>query len=49
MWDRPYSRVMSWVRLKSQFAIIRAVDLRLRGRRRRLFGLSVADGLGPVV
>ena len=48
-WDRPYSRVMSWVRLKSQFAIIRAVDLRLRGRRRRLFGLSVADGLGPVV
>ena len=47
-WDRPYSRVMSWVRLKSQFAIIRAVDLRLRGRRRRLFGLSVADGLGPV-
>ena len=47
--DRPHSQVMSWVRLKSQFAIIRAVDLRLRGRRRRLFGLSVADGLGPVV
>ena len=44
---RPYSRVMSWVRLKSQFAIIRAVDLRLRGRRRRLFGLSAADRLGP--
>ena len=28
-WDRPYSRVMSWVRMKSQFAIIHAVDLRL--------------------
>ena len=48
-WDRPYSQVMSWVRLKSQFAIIRAVDLRLRGRRRRLIGHSVADGLGPMV
>ena len=45
-WDRPYSREMSWVLLKSQFAIIRAVDLRLRGRRHCLFGLSVADGLG---
>ena len=48
-WDRPYSRVMFWVRLKSQFAIIRAVDLRQRGICRRLIGLSVADGLGPVV
>ena len=28
-WERPYSRAMSWVRLKSPFVIIHAVDLRL--------------------
>ena len=32
-----------------QLLSVRTIDLRLRGRRRRLFGLSVADGLGPVV
>ena len=48
-WDRPYSKIMAWVRVKTQFAIIRAVDLRLRGRRRRLSGLTWHEGLGPVV
>ena len=46
-WDRPYSRVLG-----SHEIAVRdhpCVDLRLRGRCRRLFGLSVADGLGPVV
>ena len=43
-WERPYSRGMSWVRLKSPFVIIHAVDLRLRGRHRRsVFGFSAAS------
>ncbi len=48
-WERPYSAVMAWVRVRTQFAIIRAVDLRIRGRRRRLTGLSFDEGLGPIV
>ncbi len=46
-WDRPYSSVMAWVRVRTQFAIIRAVDLRLRGSRRRFFGLTIDEGIGP--
>ena len=43
-WERPYSRGLSWVRLKSPFVIIHAVDLRLRGRHRRsVFGFSAAS------
>ena len=30
-WNKTYSEVMGWVRVKLQFAIIKAVDLRLRG------------------
>ena len=32
-WDKPYSVVRGWVKTKTQFAIIRSVDLRLRGTR----------------
>ena len=43
-WERPYSRGMSWVRLKSPFVIIHAVALRLRGRHRRsVFSFSAAS------
>ena len=45
-WDRSYSVVMAWVRVQTQFAIFRAVDLRLRGTRRRLVGLTMQDGAG---
>ena len=48
-WERPLSTIMAWVRVKTQFSIIRAVDLRLRGRRQRMSGLCAAEGLGPVV
>ena len=37
---------MAWVRVQTQFAVIRAVDLRLRGTRRRLVGLTMQDGAG---
>ena len=45
-WDKSYSVVVAWVRVQTQFAIIRAVDLRLRGTRRRLVGLTLQDGAG---
>ena len=43
-WQRPYSVVMNWVKLRMQFAVFRAVDLRLRGTRRRILGLGWQDG-----
>ena len=43
-WDKPYSVVRGWVKTKTQFAIIRSVDLRLRGTRRKIFGLGLEDG-----
>ena len=46
-WERPFSTVMAWVRVKTQFSIIRAVDLRLRGRRQRLSGMRVDECIAP--
>lgn len=43
-WQRPYAMVMAWVKARTQFAIIRAVDLRLRGSRSRCLGLRLQDG-----
>ena len=43
-WHRPYSVLMNWVKLRMQFAVFRAVDLRLRGTRRRVLGLGLQDG-----
>lgn len=43
-WQRPYSVVMAWVRARTQFSIIRAVDLRLRGSRRRIVSFHLQDG-----
>ena len=34
---------MGWVRVRTQFAIIRAVDLRLRGTWRHFWGLGLQD------
>ena len=43
-WQRPYATTMAWVKAKTQFAIIRAVDLRLRGSRSRCSGFRLQDG-----
>ena len=43
---KPYSVVMSWVCVRTQFAIIRAVDLRLRGSCHKLYDLSLEEGCG---
>jgi len=37
---------MGWVRVKLQFAIIKAVDLRLRGSRKVFKRLGLEDGAG---
>ena len=43
-WQKPFSAVTAWVRIHMQFAIFRSVDLRLRGTRRRIWGLGLKDG-----
>jgi len=45
-WNKTYSEVMGWVRVKLQFAIIKAVDLRLRGSRKVFKRLGLEDGAG---
>ena len=49
-WHKPYGVVMCWERVQPQFALIRAVNLRLRGTRKvfRLFGLMDGSGMGLV-
>lgn len=43
-WKKPYSQLMGWVKTRTQFALIRAVDLRLRGTRRKILSLGLQDG-----
>ena len=43
-WQKPYSVIMSWVRIRTQFTIIRSIDPQLRGTRRRICGLGLQDG-----
>ena len=43
-WQKPFSAVMAWVRIHTQFAIFWSVDLRLRGTHRRIWGLGLQDG-----
>ena len=43
-WGKSYEEVC-WVRIRMQFALIRAVDLRLRGSRMRFQG-AFSDGAG---
>ena len=49
-WQEPFSQVMAWVRICTQFTIFLAVDMRLRGTRRRVWSLGLQDsaaiGLG---
>ena len=45
-WHKPYGVVMCWVRVRLQFALIRDVDLRLRGSSKSFHGLGVMDGAG---
>ena len=43
-WGKSYDEGMCLVRIRLQFALIRAVDLRLRGFRMRFHGAGFSDG-----
>jgi len=45
-WNKAFSVVMGWVKVRIQFAIIKAVDLRVRGSRKKFYGLGLEDGAG---
>ena len=45
-WQEAYSKVMNWVRVRIQFALIRAIDLRLRGNRKKNHSFGFEDGAG---
>ena len=45
-WRKPYSHTFGWVKVRVQFALIRAIDLRLHGSRKRIRGLGLMDGAG---
>ncbi len=47
-WHKPYSNVLGWVRVKTQFSIIRAVSLRLRGTRKLISSSGIEDGAGVI-
>ena len=43
-WERPYARVMGWVRCRMSFAILRATNLCVRGTRTKWRSLGIEDG-----
>lgn len=45
-WKKAYSQVVGWIKTKIQFAIIRAVSLRLRGSRYHPRSYGIEDGAG---
>ena len=45
-WKSSFSYVLGWVKVRIQFALIKATDLRLRGTRKRISGLGLDDGAG---
>ena len=45
-WQKPLSTVSNWVRVRVQFALIKAVDLRTRGSRKKCRSSGFEDGEG---
>jgi len=45
-WQKPYSVVLNWVKVRLQFALIRAVDLRIRCTRKKIHAMGFEDGAG---
>ena len=48
-WQKPLSTASNWVRVRLQFALIKAVDLRTRGSRKKWRSLGFKDGEGIAV
>ena len=45
-WDKPYSKIASWIRTRLSFAIFRATNLCIRGTRAKWNSLRFEDGAG---
>uniref|UniRef100_A0A8D9BI48 Uncharacterized protein n=1 Tax=Cacopsylla melanoneura TaxID=428564 RepID=A0A8D9BI48_9HEMI len=45
-WNRTYSQVLGWLRIKTQISIIRSIGMRLRGMRKKVRGVGCEDGAG---
>ena len=45
-WDKSYSTIFHWIRMRIAFALLRATDLCIRGSRTRLKGLNMENGAG---
>ena len=48
-WHKPVSTVSNWVRVRVQFTLIKAVDLRTRGARKRWRSSGFEDSEGIAV
>ena len=48
-WQKPLSTVSNWVRVRVQFALIKAVDLQTRGSRKKWRSSGFEDGEGIAV
>ena len=48
-WQKPLSTISNWVRVRVQFALIKAVDLRTRGSRKKWRSSGFEDGKGIAV
>ena len=45
-WQKPLSTISNWVRFRVQFTLIKAVDLRTKGSRKRWRSPGFEDGKG---
>ena len=45
-WQKPFSVVMNWVKVRIQFALICAVDLRIRCTREKIHAVGFDNGVG---
>ncbi|BES99690.1 Hypothetical protein NTJ_12507 [Nesidiocoris tenuis] len=45
-WEKPYSAILGWVRVRTQLSIIRATSMRLRNGRSQVKALGLEDGAG---
>ena len=48
-WQKPLLTVSNWVRVRVKFALIKAVDLRIRGSRKKWRSSGFEDGEGVAV
>ena len=45
-WNRSYSKILEWLRVRVEISIIHAISTRVRGTRRRVRGVGCEDGAG---